>query len=205
MSGRDFFDLVYDTTEPAENRKLYDEWAATYDRDLLSGGYATPARCAAALARVARSLDGAVLDYGCGTGISGMALRAKGFTRVDGCDISPGMLKRARQRGVYDRVWQIEPVADLPPEFANYEHITAVGVISVGAAPAETLDRLFGLLPQGGTITFSFNDHTIENDSYDSRLRGLVGSGEAVIDFKAYGEHLPKIGMGSMVYVLTRT
>jgi predicted TPR repeat methyltransferase len=42
-----------------------------------------------------------VLDLGCGTGLAGDAFRA-GAMRLDGIDLSPAMIEKARARGIYD-------------------------------------------------------------------------------------------------------
>ena len=43
-------------------------------------------------------------DLGCGTGRTGAWLQAHGVRQVDGVDLTPEMLERARARGVYDRL-----------------------------------------------------------------------------------------------------
>ena len=48
------------------------------------------------------SLD--MIDFGCGTGLLGVVLRARCKGRMLGCDLSPGMLREATKRhaGLYD-------------------------------------------------------------------------------------------------------
>ncbi|GAB2819698.1 class I SAM-dependent DNA methyltransferase [Streptomyces daliensis] len=43
-------------------------------------------------------------DLGCGTGRTGAWLKSRGVASVDGVDLTPGMLERARARGVHDRL-----------------------------------------------------------------------------------------------------
>ncbi len=71
-----FLDKVYDAKGTDETRALYDDWAASYDAEIAENGYATPRRCAEALAGFATDPSLPVLDFGCGTGLSGLALRA---------------------------------------------------------------------------------------------------------------------------------
>ena len=52
---------------------------------MAASRYATPVRIAAALRQMASPGD-PILDYGCGTGLSGAALREAGFALVDGTD-----------------------------------------------------------------------------------------------------------------------
>jgi len=41
------------------------------------------------------------MDLACGTGISGLALKAAGFTCIDGYDFVQAMLDRAAAKGIY--------------------------------------------------------------------------------------------------------
>ena len=61
------------------NAASYDAWASDYDNDLTKWGYDAPTQAASILAQ---ALDGfaeaTILDCGCGTGMTGSALRAAG-------------------------------------------------------------------------------------------------------------------------------
>ena len=96
MNERQFLESAYDLPDRQATAGFYGDWAATYDDEIAGNGYATPARCAAALAGRAASREAPVLDIGCGTGLSGLALRAAGFTTIDGTDFSAEMLGACR-------------------------------------------------------------------------------------------------------------
>lgn len=83
---------------------LYDQYAGRFDAHLQQDlGYRGPERLATLLAEHLPGPWGDVLDLGCGTGLAGQALRARAG-RLEGVDLSPGMLARAAARGVYDRL-----------------------------------------------------------------------------------------------------
>ena len=44
---------------------------------------------------------------GCGTGLVGLYLAEKGFSKIDGIDASPGMLDMARDKDVYDNLEEL--------------------------------------------------------------------------------------------------
>ncbi len=199
-----FLDRVYTTRTVEDSIRLYDDWADTYDGELLRHGYATPTRCAAALASVVEDADSPVLDYGCGTGWSGEELVMAGFTTVDGCDLSEGMMDVARSRNVYRNLTTVEVGQPLPFSKGSYRHIAAVGVISVGAAPVSLMDELIGLLEAGGTLTFSYNDHTLDSPEYVGRIREYVDTSSVDLLFKEHGAHLPGIDMMSTVFVIQK-
>ncbi|MEM8538331.1 MAG: methyltransferase, partial [Pseudomonadota bacterium] len=125
-----------------ETIAVYADWADTYDAEVQARGYRTPDRLAKALADVAGA-DTPILDFGCGTGIGGMALRKAGFQIIDGTDVTPEMLAKAADAGIYRNTWVSQPGQfDFAP--GTYAVITAIGVISLGAAPADTLDAVIG-------------------------------------------------------------
>ena len=121
-----FLDKVYGVTGAAETRALYDAWSDSYEAEIGRNGYATPERCARALAAHMPDKTPPVLDFGCGTGLSGLALRLAGFDTIDGRDLSPGMLARARDKGVYRDLRVIGPEEDMP---GGYAAIAAIGVV----------------------------------------------------------------------------
>ncbi|MEM0947683.1 MAG: class I SAM-dependent methyltransferase [Pseudomonadota bacterium] len=198
-----FLDKVYGVTEPGAVRDLYDDWSSSYDDEVAEAGYITPARCAAALAAHLTPHTASILDFGCGTGLSGQALAALGFTTIDGVDLSAGMMETAEKRGVYRSLRQID-ANDLQIEHGAYAAIAAVGVISTGAAPASTLGDLMACLAPGGMIVFSFNDHALEDPSFEAAVQAELDRGRARALFRDYDDHLPGRGLKSVVYVLER-
>lgn len=200
-----FLDKVYDARDADGTRKLYDAWAQSYDAEVGGEGYATPTRCAAALAGCMEDLTRPILDFGCGTGLSGLALTLAGFTTIDGLDLSADMLEGARAKGLYRNLAQIEAGAPLPHEPGDYAAITAIGVIGAGAAPISVFDSLMAGLASGGRMVLSFNDHALGDPRNEAGLTAHTNSGRARLLFKEYGDHLPGIGLKSNVYVLEKT
>lgn len=183
-----------------ETKALYADWAETYDADVNARGYRTPARLAAALALHA-PLTSHLLDFGCGTGISGNALRAQGFNTIDGTDITPEMLEKASASGIYQKTWLSDP-GEFSFGRGAYPVIVAAGVVSFGAAPPETLASLVGKLDTGGLLAFSYNDPTLADQSYISAIDDEVAQGRAEVIFREHGPHLEDIGMDSDVIIL---
>lgn len=198
-----FLDKVYGLKGPEATRDLYDAWSSSYDAEVQDNGYATPARVAEALRAHSPDPDRAILDFGCGTGLSGMALRAAGFTRIDGVDISRDMMARA-PAGLYRALDQIAPGEIVKDTTTDYAAIAAIGVVGAGAAPLEVLDGLLGALTPGGLLGFSFNDHTLADPAYEARIDSYLERGLALLRFKEYGPHLPGRDMKSNVYILEK-
>ena len=84
------------------------------------------------------------------------------------------------------------------------EALAAVGVVSVGAAPAELLDSLLEATRDGGHFVFSYNSHTLEDASYMNALeRVLLAPGVTLIE-REDGPHLPALGMTSAIFLLKK-
>jgi predicted TPR repeat methyltransferase len=100
--------------------QLYSRFAGFYDESMSNDlDYRAPAlldEAVTAALRDRRELD--VLDLGCGTGLSGQALRLKA-RRLVGVDLSPTMVERARAREVYDvlHVAEITSFLAASPDF----------------------------------------------------------------------------------------
>lgn len=202
---RRFLDSAYSLGTTEETRRHYDDWAASYDAELAENRYATPARCAAALARCAPDLSAPVLDIGCGTGLSGLALREAGFTTIDGTDLSAEMLEKAEAlQGVYRDLFAGDLNEPLPVSPGAYAHMTAVGVINPGHAPPETVDAVLALLPPGGCFVFSLNDHAMAEPEFPARVDEVTAAGTAECVFREHGPHLPGIGLEATVFVLRK-
>lgn len=196
-----FLDKVYDARTAEETRDLYDAWSASYEAEVAENGYATPGRCAEALAKHLADKDAPILDFGCGTGLSGLALKLAGFTTIDGVDLSADMLAQAQDKQAYRRLTQIAPDT---PISGDYTAIAAIGVIGAGAAPISTFDLIMRALPRGGYFVLSFNDHALSDPVNEGRVSEWCDCSAARLLFKEYGPHLPGLDMKSNVYVLEK-
>jgi predicted TPR repeat methyltransferase len=204
MAERRFLDEAYDLTDRQATAAFYGGWAASYDAEIADNGYATPARCAAALAARAADPAAPVLDIGCGTGLGGLALAAAGFGTIDGTDLSAEMLARARARGVYRRLFRGDLADPLPVGAGVYANAAAVGVVSPGHAPPETLDAVLAILPSGGCLVLSLNDHALADPAFPGRIDRLIADGAAELALREHGPHLPGIGLEATVFVLRK-
>lgn len=95
-------------------RAHFDHFADGFDAILKNLEYRAPHIVNAEVRRIAgvRERFAEVLDLGCGTGLCGALIRPL-CARLTGVDLSPGMLKRAAQRGVYDALSEAELTAYL--------------------------------------------------------------------------------------------
>jgi len=195
---------AYSLKTPEESHAFYQGWAEGYEDDVAQNGYVTPGRCAAALAAHASAPWAPIMDLGCGTGVSGLALRAAGFACIDGYDFSPAMLERAVEKGVYRKTGFADLSKPLEIEEGVYRNAAAIGCITPEYMPPTVLDEILKKLPKGGCLAFSVNDHSASDGTILDRVNALVDAGAAELAFKEHGEHMPGIGLKATVYVLRK-
>ncbi len=112
-------------------RTLFDQYAGRFDDALVGGlNYCGPQLLCRALDRAPPMPAGGlvVLDLGCGTGLAGLAIRDRAAW-LEGIDLSPEMIARARARGVYDALRIADLVTALETAGRRYDLILAADVL----------------------------------------------------------------------------
>lgn len=152
------------TSDPREVADRYDAWAQTYDRDLVAWSYQAPAMVADTV--VTANADAtSVLDLGCGTGLVGEALRARGFTgRIVGRDISPASLDIARQGGAYESLEQADLQQRLDFDDHSFDAVVCVGVMTY-LPEVEKVWREFARVARSGGLVVA----TQREDLWETR------------------------------------
>lgn len=177
-------------------RRGYGEWAATYE-DTVHDAMDIE------LLDDLRAIDWAsarrAVDLGCGTGRTGAWLRERGVAAVDGVDgvdVTPEMLARARGRGIYDRLVEADVTAtglpggayDLLTTSLVDEHLSELGPLYAEALRLATPGAsyaLAGIHPQflmASGIPTHFDRPDGEGVAIDTHLHLLsehVGEGLA--------------------------
>jgi SAM-dependent methyltransferase len=99
-----------------------------------------------------------VLDLGCGTGELARALTASGL-RVTGCDISPQMLRHARDRGGCAGWVRLAPDwRRLPFASGAFDVVVATSVLEYVDEPAAVLRECARVLRPGGVMLYTVPD-----------------------------------------------
>ena len=127
--------------------QVFDAYAASFDASLEKLHYRAPELVAHELERLlgAPRAALAIVDAGCGTGLCGPLLRPWA-ARLAGCDLSVGMLRRARPRGVYDALHKAELVHYLRTQPGAFDVVVSADTLcyfgdlrEVSAAAAQSL------------------------------------------------------------------
>jgi SAM-dependent methyltransferase len=128
---------VYAARNADELAQAYAAWANAYDRETAASGYCLPFMIASWVARHVSRDVGALLDAGCGTGLSGPYLRALGYTNIDGLDFSEEMLALAAARGAYRELRRATLGKTLPWPDNHFAAFFSTGVFTEGHAPCD--------------------------------------------------------------------
>lgn len=131
---------------------LFDDFSSRFEQCLLlSLEYRGPELIAGAIEHDTGGL-GAVLDLGCGTGLSGEPLR-RNCNWLEGVDLSSGMLEKARAKGIYDALHQADILDFLTAAPRRYDRIVAGDVLNyVGALEAVMVGIAGALKPTGRAV-----------------------------------------------------
>jgi len=162
---------------PAECAALYRDWAASYDAGFAGAmDYRLPAHVAGAF--LAAGGRGPVLDAGAGTGLLGAALRDLGYTGpIDGVDLSPEMLDRARAKGCYRALSLADLTGPMTPRPENggveYGGIVSSGTFTFGHVGPGALTGLLGIAMPGAVLALSVNEGVWDAAGWPAALAAL--------------------------------
>lgn len=111
-------------------RHLFDQFSSDYDARMIGQlGYRAPLILRELAELVMAGRDGlSILDLGCGTGLSGEAF-ADLASRLDGVDLSPAMIEKARSRNIYDSLSMADIDTCLDGDGRRYDLILAADTL----------------------------------------------------------------------------
>ncbi|HAQ03819.1 MAG: class I SAM-dependent DNA methyltransferase [Acidimicrobiales bacterium] len=204
MTVEKFLNQTYRLETQEETLAHYEAWADTYDEEITENNYAQPSRCASALAQFSTIDEINVLDIGCGSGLSGLALNDFGFKNIDGCDFSPSMLEKAKSTNVYQKLFLADINEELDIEEETYDAVCAVGVLAFAHVRTEALRQMLRVVKSKGLLVIGLNEHYWEGGSVGEKIRELSEGDEAELLFEEYGDHLPGADIGGWVAVLRK-
>ena len=147
-------------------RQLFDDYADRFDSALVDGlDYRGPALLAEALNRTLERRNGlTVLDAGCGTGLAAPVLRPLAAV-LDGLDLSPAMVAKARERRLYDALYETELEEFFKVSPDRYDLIVAADVMVYLGSLTPVLAAARNALKDSGVLAFTL-ERTGETESY---------------------------------------
>jgi len=117
-------------SDPGYVRHLFDQFSTDYDERMIGHlSYAAPQILFDLAAMVMPGRENlSVLDLGCGTGLAGAVFKPLA-SRLDGVDLSPAMIEKARARQIYDHLDVRDLEAALAAQGSRYDLILAADTL----------------------------------------------------------------------------
>ena len=199
-SGAGLSAAAHQTAEQIVGR--YDDWALDYETDVRSWGYTLPEDIAGLV--MATSPAGRVLDAGCGTGLIGHALVAKGAdpAQLVGIDASHASLVIAADSGVYVDVSRVDLTAGLPFDDHSFGAVVCGGVLTYIPDPAPVLREFVRVSRPGAAAIVSQRTDLWAERNFDDTIGQLRAEGASIEiservpylpDLAEYGEEIEVI------------
>lgn len=169
---------VYSSRNQEELAERYNQWAKTYDNDLDNDfGWVGPAFAVETMVKYVPK-DARILDAGAGTGLVGKLLSQRGYTDLVAMDLSQGMLNEARKKNAYKEFYQMVmgEVLEFPSD--SFDSVISVGVLTVGHAPASSLDELVRVTRPHGHVVFTLRPDVYEGSGFKEKHAQLESQGK---------------------------
>ena len=146
-------------------RRLFDEFADTFDQSLASVEYNAPELLAALALRLTEHGSLRILDLGCGTGQAGVQFRQLAG-HLKGVDISSRMLDSAKARGIYDELEANELLHALVRHQNDFDIVVSADVFPYIGDLESVFMAVTSALRPGGLFLL-----TVETHSEDAEYR----------------------------------
>lgn len=175
MAKSKLLQKAYAVETPDEVNDLYQDWAQSYDQDLLSQDldYVAPQEAVRIFKTHFTKTSASILDVGCGTGLSGTALVKAGFTHIDGIDLSPAMLEQARLKKVYQNLQQADLLKGVDIADNQYDAALSVGTFTHGHVGPNAINEVLRLIKPGGIFCLTVNEGVFDKMDYPASLKQL--------------------------------
>ena len=182
-------EAAYALETPDDNRRLYADWAATYDAGFAADmDYQLP-RMVGLIFCEAFKGRGPVLDVGAGTGLVAQNIPIRGMLEIDGLDMSPEMLAVAAQKGLYRKTIEADLTQDLDIADGTYGAVVSSGTFTHGHVGPDALDELLRIARPGAIFVLAVNAEHFVARGFEAKLAMLEPHIEALQkhDVNIYG------------------
>lgn len=157
-----------------DKKDLYNKWADTYEDYVNDLNYIGPNNLVKNLENYIDSNNNNILDFGCGTGLLGLAVSKKFKNiNIDGIDISHKMIEICKKKNIYRDIWNIN-LFDKKLDINNlYDLVISCGVFLEGHVSFKMINILTNYLKKDGIICFSIRETFIieKKEEYNKYIK----------------------------------
>jgi predicted TPR repeat methyltransferase len=178
FAGDDLIRGAYAIENQDDAQAFYRLWADDYDDHMVEKlGYVSPTIVAEQLLTHSGTPEGAFLDIGCGTGLTGQALADRGVATLDGIDLSQAMIDRAAARGIYRKLSLADLTRPLALPGGSYDAMVSSGTFTHGHVGPEPLGGLMSLVRRGGHFAFTVHQDIWTGHGFEAEVARLQQAG----------------------------
>ncbi len=152
---KEWLNWICSSQDLNELRNNYDQWADNYETDISKVWELVPKTAALILSEYLEDKQSKIFDFGAGTGMVGVALAELGFEKIIGMDISPAMLTKAADKGVYSSLVCCSIGDETCKNLGKAKGIIATGVFAQSHAGSVELNTLQDSVESGGVLVFT--------------------------------------------------
>jgi predicted TPR repeat methyltransferase len=193
---------AYNRTEDKEQQ--YDDWAASYDTDLVDDMQYVAFKDASDLFfDIVADTECRILDVACGTGLVGEYMQAHGYSNIEGADFSKAMLQLADKRGVYRSTWQHDFTK--ARQLDNlFDAIICVGLFSFAVPKISDLHHVVNCVKPGGICVITVNGAAWRQLDLEPEVYAEAAAHNFVIEQILTAGYIQKEGIDARVLVIKR-
>ena len=181
-------------------QNLFDEAAAKFDKHLELLEYRAPSLLCDALAALlpvpSASLE--ILDAGCGTGLCGPMLRPYAKS-LDGVDISQGMLSKASDRKLYDKLLKYELTQFLQSCQQQYDIIASADTLCYFGNLHKVFAGAIETLVPGGLFGFTLEDGGNDEQPYRLNTNGRYTHIRDYVESELAGAGFERVSISAVI------
>lgn len=163
-------DHLLDKADQEYVEKIFDQFASDFEETLAGLEYQVPEYIAELIRKTYKKPLGLPcnwLDIGCGTGLCGQAAKSiVGWSRLDGLDISPKMLEKAKQKGIYDHLYHDEIIHFLNANRTKYHLMTAGDVLTYFGDLRKLFESISLSMADNGLFIATISENSVNKESY---------------------------------------
>ena len=193
---------VYGRTENKEQQ--YDEWAQTYDADLVEDlGYVAFKDAGDIFMEMVADKNVRILDVACGTGLAGAYLKGKGYHHIDGADLSREMMSIAGRRQIYRSTWQHDFTR--PVALGHlYDAVLCVGMFSYSVPKISDMHNVVNCAAPGSICVITVNGAAWRDLDLETAVYQEVTTHGFTIEQIREAGYIENQGIDSRVLVIRR-
>jgi len=177
-SGERFGSTIKGDQRP-DSRELYNNMAENYEEIVRGWGYNMPEVVTDKISELIQTPSKVkMLDLGCGDGLVGEALQARGFSDITGMDISAKMLEVAKAKNIYGALHEVDLMTTLPAESDLFDVLSCVGTTTY--LKPSVFDEWLRVVKPDGLLVFTHKTGVMQPWEEEQERRERMGQWKLV-------------------------